>query len=307
MQPFDLRSKGSRKPVSWENGKPLPCRSHAGSSLLLVPARPSILRRFAPSRPVHSHYGSSTNPNPPPKSMASQISMIGGEYKVRTITGDEFDVIYTRSSATVKGCLSRFRRMFEDSDDEWVAGLDVEYTTVLGREKDLKDEERKKPAVIQVCVHDLCLVYHICHADVECQDFKDFLESNLVKFVTVDFGNDKEVLGRIGLVVGNTFDLQKNRLVSSRQPSMLTLAGAMVHPSYGKLEKPPYTFHRHAWQRNVLDIDHIHYAAMDGYLCFNIYKGWMKSKSQVCGSSKEVSAKRKRDKDEVEDVDEDSE
>ena len=45
---------------------------------------------------------------------------------------------------------------------------------------------------------------------------------------------------------------------------------------------------------------------MDGYLCFNIYKGWMKIKSQVCGSSKEVSAKRKRDKDEVEDVDEDS-
>ena len=57
--------------------------------------------------------------------MASQISMIGGEYKVRTITGDEFDVIYTRSSVTVKGCLSRFSRMFEDSHDEWVVGLDV--------------------------------------------------------------------------------------------------------------------------------------------------------------------------------------
>ena len=56
--------------------------------------------------------------------------MIGSEYKVRTITGDEFDVIYTRSSAMVKGCLSRFRRMFE------------EYTTVLGQEKDLKDEAR---------------------------------------------------------------------------------------------------------------------------------------------------------------------
>ena len=93
--------------------------------------------------------------------MASQISMIGGEYKVRTITGDEFDVIYTRSSTTVKGCLARFRGMFENSDDEWVAGLDVEYTMVLGLEKDLKDEERKKPAVIQVCVHNLCLVYHL--------------------------------------------------------------------------------------------------------------------------------------------------
>ena len=147
--------------------------------------------------------------------MASQISPIGGEYKVRTITGDEFDVIYTRTSATVKGCLSRFIRMFENSHDEWVAGLDVEYTTVLGREKDLKDEERKKPVVIQVCVHNVCLVYHICHANVECQDFKNFLEDKTVKFITVDFKNDKEVLRRIGFVVGNPFDLQKNWLVSS--------------------------------------------------------------------------------------------
>mgnify|MGYP005842482305 CR=1 FL=1 len=71
--------------------------------------------------------------------MASQIFMIGGEYKVRTITGDEFDVIYTHSSATVKGCVSRFRRMFENSDDEWVAGLDVEFTTVLGSKKNVKE------------------------------------------------------------------------------------------------------------------------------------------------------------------------
>ena len=87
---------------------------------------------------------------------------------------------------------------------------------------------------------------------------------------------------------------------------MLTLAAAMIDPSYAKLKKPHHEFH-HAWEWNVLDIDHIHYAVMDGYLCFNIYKGWMKSKSQVCGSSKEVSAKRKRDKDKVEDVGEDSE
>ena len=81
--------------------------------------------------------------------MASQISMISGEYKVRTITGDEFDIIDTCSTATVKGCLAHFRRMFEKSKgDEWVTGLDVEYNTVVGQEKDLKDEERKKPAVI---------------------------------------------------------------------------------------------------------------------------------------------------------------
>ena len=87
---------------------------------------------------------------------------------------------------------------------------------------------------------------------------------------------------------------------------MLTLARTMVDPLYGKLTKPPPKFHR-AWQWNVLDIDHIHYVVMDAYLCFSIYKGWMKSKIQVCGSSKEVSAKRKRDKDEVEHVNEESE
>ena len=46
--------------------------------------------------------------------------------------------------------------MFENSNDEWVAGLAVEYTTTLDKEKNLKDEERKKPAVIQVCVHNVC-------------------------------------------------------------------------------------------------------------------------------------------------------
>ena len=80
--------------------------------------------------------------------MASQISMISGEYKVRTITDDEFDVIYTRSSAMVKGCLARFKRMFENSNDEWFTGLDVECISVPGQEKDLKEEEKKKPGVI---------------------------------------------------------------------------------------------------------------------------------------------------------------
>ena len=94
----------------------------------------------------------------------------------------------------------------------------------MGREKDLEDEERKKPAVIQVCVHNVCLVYHICHADIECQDFKNFLKDKRVKFATVDFRNNRDVMRQIGIVVGQPFDLQKASLVSSRQPSMVTLA-----------------------------------------------------------------------------------
>ena len=84
------------------------------------------------SLPVFAGYNSSTSPNPPPKSMASQISMVAAEYQVRAITGDQFIVIYTRGSVMVKAWLARFLCMFNSSTDEWVAGLDVEYTTVLG-------------------------------------------------------------------------------------------------------------------------------------------------------------------------------
>ena len=122
------------------------------------------------------------------------------------------------------------------------------------------------------------------------------------------FKNDSDVLHRIGLVVGQPFDLQKASLVSSSHPSMLALIAAMIDPLYAQLKKPHHVFH-HAWESKTIDEDHILYAAMDAYLCLNIYKGWMKKQSPVSGSSKEASAKRKRkrDEDEVEDVDSDSE
>ena len=143
-------------------------------------------------------------------------------------------------------------------------------------------------------------------SDVECQDFKNFLKDKRVKFVTVDFGNDKEILGRIGLVVGNPFDLQKNRRVPSRQPSMLTLAAAMIDLPYAQLKKPHPEFH-HAWESKTIDEYHIMYVAMNASLCLNIYKGRIKKQSPVPGSSKEVSAKRKRDEDKVKDMDSDFE
>ena len=97
-------------------------------------------------------------------------------------------------------------------------------------EKILKEAKKKKPAMILVCVHNMCLIYHKGHADVECQDFKNFLKDERVKFVIVDFRNDMDVLRQIGLIVGQPFDLQRARTVSSSQPSMLTLATTMIDP-----------------------------------------------------------------------------
>ena len=46
------------------------------------------------------------------------------------------------------------------------------------------------------------MVYHICHAGVEGEEFKKFLVGGLVKFIIVDFTTDRRVLGWIGLIVG---------------------------------------------------------------------------------------------------------
>ena len=53
---------------------------------------------------------------------------------------------------------------------------------------------------------------------------------------------------------------------------MLTLAAAMIDPSYAKLKKPHHEFHR-AWKSKTLGEDHILYAAMDAYLLFKYLHG----------------------------------
>ena len=122
-------SLGVCSSLSTGQARKTPRRSHA----LLVPVFYLTIVRSQSSRPFISSllvffagYNSSTSPNPPPKSMASQISMVAVEYQVRAITDDQFIVIYTRGSETVKAWLARFLRMFNSSTDEWVGGVDVE-------------------------------------------------------------------------------------------------------------------------------------------------------------------------------------
>ena len=141
----DMTSSGSR--IVLENSLGACSRLSTGQASnptpFARPTRPRLLP-YNSSLPVVSSFHISSLPvffcgvqqfnfsNPPPKYMASQISMVTTEYQVRANTGDQFIVIYTRGSPTVKAWLARFLCMFNSSTDEWVAGLDVEYTTVLG-------------------------------------------------------------------------------------------------------------------------------------------------------------------------------
>ena len=149
----DMTSSGSR--IVLENSLGACSRLSTGQAsnptLFARPTRPRLLP-YNSSLPVvpsfhissllvfFAGYNSSTSPNPPPKSMASQISMVAAEYQVRAITGDQFIVIYTRGSKMVKAWLAHFLRMFNSSTDEWVAGLDVEYT----QSWDEREEEARR-------------------------------------------------------------------------------------------------------------------------------------------------------------------
>lgn len=103
-------------------------------------------------------------------------------------------------------CLCHVSSIFKKSRLR-VAGLDVEYITASRKEKDLKKGETARPTVIQVCVDNYCLVYHICNANKHYPNFAKFLNAATIKSFSVGIENDSKVLGRSPLNVVGHLDL----------------------------------------------------------------------------------------------------
>ncbi|XBH62666.1 hypothetical protein VPH35_116833 [Triticum aestivum] len=83
-------------------------------------------------------------------------------------------------------------------------GVDVEYT--------IEDEPPQMAAVLQLCVEELCLVYHIAAATKWPKRLKQFLqEEKLYTFVGSSIGGDKRMLNKSGLEINpnNFIDMQR--------------------------------------------------------------------------------------------------
>src|SRR3954451_20893167 len=93
---------------------------------------------------------------------------------------------------------------FLDASDRKIVGLDVEYDKT--RES---YNNKKKPAVIQLCYGNDVLVYHIYHADEKCPKLRDFLYGWRYIFAGFCISEDKNVLGRADLPVHNVKDIQQ--------------------------------------------------------------------------------------------------
>ncbi|VAI83163.1 unnamed protein product [Triticum turgidum subsp. durum] len=84
-------------------------------------------------------------------------------------------------------------------------GVDMEYTN--------QEEPPQMAAVLQLCVKELRLVYHIAAATKWPKRLKDFLqEEKLYTFVGFSIGGDKQMLEKSGLEINpnNFIDMQRN-------------------------------------------------------------------------------------------------
>ncbi|VAH45712.1 hypothetical protein VPH35_028632 [Triticum aestivum] len=109
-------------------------------------------------------------------------------------------------------------------------GVDVEYT-----------DEEKPPhmaTVLQLCVEELCLVYHIAAATQWPKSLKDFLqEEKLYTFVGFSIGGDKRKLEKSCLEINpnNFIDMQrkwKDPKTDKYYDSLADVAGGVIHPFY---------------------------------------------------------------------------
>ncbi|VAI57199.1 unnamed protein product [Triticum turgidum subsp. durum] len=81
--------------------------------------------------------------------------------------------------------------------------VDVEYTS--------KDEPPQMAAVLQLCVEELCLVYHIAAATKSPKRLKQFpQEEKLYTFASFSIEDDKKMLNKFGLEINpnNFIDMQ---------------------------------------------------------------------------------------------------
>ncbi|XBJ16175.1 hypothetical protein VPH35_007867 [Triticum aestivum] len=164
-------------------------------------------------------------------------------------------------------------------------GVDVEYT----------DEEKppQMAAVLQLCIEELCLVYHIAAATKWPKRLKDFLqEEKLYTFVGFSIGGDKRMLGESGLEINpnNFIDMQrkwKDPKTKKCYDSLADVAGGVIHPFYGGMKKKMHREDHKLWGTSPLPDNLITYVGIDVYATYkswktidNIVTGWDISEEQ---------------------------
>ncbi|XBI72601.1 hypothetical protein VPH35_066522 [Triticum aestivum] len=151
-----------------------------------------------------------------------------------------------------------------------IVGVGVHYTN--------GDEPPQMAAVLQLCVDDLCLVYHIAAATKWPKRLNELLQhKKLFTFAGFSIESEKEKLKLSGLEINpNKFiDIQRKWRVpyTRKEYDSLTDVGAsVIHPFYKGMKKNINTQEDYKlWGTSPLPDNLIEYVGVDAYAT---YKAW---------------------------------
>ncbi|KAI5021752.1 hypothetical protein ZWY2020_058482 [Hordeum vulgare] len=150
-----------------------------------------------------------------------------------------------------------------------IIGVDVEYTR--------EDEPNQRATVLQLCVEEMVLVFHITAA-TKMPDWLDgFLKENMYTFVGFDITKDKLMLKNSGLEINpeKFIDIQKkwrHPYIDKPYDSLADVGSMVVHPFYKHMKQKINNNEDHKlWGIAPLPNHLIQYAAIDAYAP---YKAW---------------------------------
>ncbi|VAI06315.1 hypothetical protein VPH35_073265 [Triticum aestivum] len=133
-------------------------------------------------------------------------------------------------------------------------------------------------AVLQLCVDDLCLVYHIAAATKWTKRLTEMLQhEKLFTFAGFSIESDKEKLKLSGMEINpnKVIDIQRKWRVpytGKEYDSLTDVAASVIHPFYKGMKKKINTQEDYKlWGTSPLPANLIEYAGVDAYAT---YKSW---------------------------------
>ncbi|CAM0911400.1 unnamed protein product [Alopecurus aequalis] len=197
------------------------------------------------------------------------------EYHVPAHGDIILNCVYTNSAASVHEWIDKVEVVLAEAKSK-IIGTDVEFTPGSLRSQ--------KAAVLQLCVGQDCLVYHIsCKSEQSyTMNFVNFLDNWRYTFFGFDLSNDVVMLQRSLLRINRYKDIQAVWKDPNMEPKIYRgkvgkqglkdIAGSLIHSSYkemkGKMTNDDHKF----WGIAPLYEKHMEHAAKDAYVAFELYK-----------------------------------
>jgi ribonuclease D len=174
-------------------------------------------------------------------------------------------VMHTTDPREVAKFIAMFEHWLGKRDQQPIVGLDLEYT----------NSKPARAALLQLCMRDHCLLWHISVARRNCPQLIQFFNRPNISFASVDKRQDTSKLEAMGARISNHVDLQDHfNLPGTHQArtGAAKMASLIIVRTYADYKEEFCKKKLHdTWHLWELEPEQIHYAAKDTYVCYDMY------------------------------------